>query len=543
MEVAIFGRSSDTPERSTARRRHERNARHALTPALKLVASAVMLAIANEGAWPIAAVAYVPWIHELWRRDWRFSLLASGLLALLTGSGVACWLPESLRGLGVARIDSFVWPLLAILWARGPIAISFGLAVWLCRRLPVWGRVSGPALALALAEALASRMPLAIPWAFLGHSQIESSGVAQLAVVAGVPGISGFLAALNLSIAASMDAQARAARRTTLALGMAWLALAGGGLEIAQAIRTARGELRRASPLALLAVQPAIERGERWSPGAQSFVLDRLLRATERSLAQANRAPDLIVWPENALTLRLDRAPELRRRLRSQVDRWGVPLLGGFVRAAQGSSSPSIYRSSILWWAPARGLITQQDKERGVPLLEAGFGSPPTRLLSSSIGVPGRGPWLHESGAAEALVGELPIMAVLCFEGLFPEIVARRRNDRALVALQLADESWTLSDRARRGLAAAIAFRAIEQRVPILRVIQGGPSALIDPFGRPLHELPTEAWASASFEIVPSPPASLVEKSAILALPALVAGLVLSLARRLDARVGTPTEW
>ena len=48
----------------------------------------------------------------------------------------------------------------------------------------------GLAVDVALAEALASRLPLAIPWAFLGHSQIGSGGVAQLAVVGGVPGIS-----------------------------------------------------------------------------------------------------------------------------------------------------------------------------------------------------------------------------------------------------------------------------------------------------------------------------------------------------------------
>jgi steroid delta-isomerase len=508
----------------------------ARVPGFKLVASAAMLAIANEGTWPIAAVAYVPWIRAVWRRGWRFCLLASGLLALLTGCAVVCWLPEALRGLGVAPIDSLVWSLLAVAWARGPINLCFGLAVWLCRHSPIWGRVSGPALALALVETLASRMPLAIPWAFLGHSQIESGGVAQLAIVGGVPSISGLLAALNLSIAASMDAQARAARHTALALGMAWIALAGGGLEIARAIRAARGELASSASLALLAIQPEFERGERWSPGAQAFVLDRLVRATERSLARANRAPDLVIWPENALTQRLDRAPHIRHRLRSRVDRWGVPLLGGFVRAAQASSAVSSYRSSILWWAPARGLVAQQDKERGVPLLEAESGSPATRLLSTWLGAPGRGPRLRESGASEALAGELPIAAVLCFEGLFPETVARRRGDRALVLLQLADESWTGSARAQRDLATAIAFRAIEQRVPVVRVIHGGPSSLIDPFGRLLQQLPAEAWASASFEVTPSPPASPLEKSAILALPVLVAGLGLSLASRIDAR-------
>jgi steroid delta-isomerase len=532
----MLGHSSGVQERWPARRSHGPSVKAALLTTCKLVASAAMLAIANEGAWPIAAVAYVPWIHEVWRRDWRFCLLACGLLTLLMGFAVACWLPEALRSLGVAWIDSLVWTLLAILWGRGPLSLCFGLAVWLCRGFPIWGRVSAPALVLALAEALASRMPLALPWAFLGHSQIDSAGVAQLAIVGGVPGISGLLAALNLSIAASMDPRARSARRTALALGMAWIALAGGGLEIAHAIRGARGELAPSPPLALLAIQPEIERGERWSPGAQAFVLDRLLRATERSLARAKRTPDLVVWPENALTLRLDRAPELRRRLDSQIDRWDVPLVGGFVRAAEKSSAPSSYRSSILWWEPMRGLVAQQDKERGVPLLEAEPDSAPTRLLSRWLAARGRDPRLHASGISDPLSGELPLAAVLCFEGLFPEIVARRRSDRWLVLIQLADESWTASARARRGLATAIAFRAIEQRMPVLRVIHGGPSSLIDAFGRPLQQLPVDAWDSASFEVTPSPPASAVEKSAILALPALVAGLVLALARRVDDR-------
>jgi len=534
----MLGHSANAQGRPAAQRRLGPRVGAVLVPTSKLVASAAMLAIANEGSWPIAAVAYVPWIREVWRRDWRFCLLACGLLSLLLGCAVASWLPGALHGLGVAWIEALAWTLLAILWARGPLSLCFGLAVWLCRGFPIWGRVSGPALVLALGEALASRMPLSLPWAFLGHSQIDSTGVAQLAIVGGVPGISGLLAALNLSIAASIAPQAHSARRTALALAMAWISLAGGGLEIAHTIRGARGELAPSPPLALLAVQPEIERGERWSPGAQAFVLDRLLHQTERSLVRAKRTPDLVVWPENALTLRLDRAPELRHRLQSQVDRWSVPLLGGFVRGAEKPSARSNYRSSILWWAPLRGLVAQQDKERGVPLLEAEPDSTPIRLLSSWLDAAGRGPRLQESDVSELLAGRLPIAAVLCFEGLFPEIVARRRGDRPLVLLQLADESWTASDRARRDLATAIAFRAIEQRMPVLRVVHGGPSSLIDAFGRRLRQLPADAWSSASFDVTPSPPASLVEKSAILALPVFVGGLVLSLATKIDGRTG-----
>ena len=78
----MLGHSSGLQERSPARRRHGPGVKPALVTTCKLVASAAMLAIANEGAWPIAPVAYVPWIHEVWRRDWRFCELpgSSGCL-------------------------------------------------------------------------------------------------------------------------------------------------------------------------------------------------------------------------------------------------------------------------------------------------------------------------------------------------------------------------------------------------------------------------------------------------------------------------------
>jgi apolipoprotein N-acyltransferase len=102
---------------------------------------------------------------------------------------------------------------------------------------------------------------------------------------------------------------------------------------------------------------------------------------------------------------------------------------------------------------------------------------------------------------------------------LFPQIVARRRSPESLAILSLADDSWVSGEMATRQLADFAAFRAIEQRITMIRVAHGGLSRVIDEFGRTQLELPPDQWAHARVPIRVSPPPTLREQAALIGLP------------------------
>jgi apolipoprotein N-acyltransferase len=118
-----------------------------------------------------------------------------------------------------------------------------------------------------------------------------------------------------------------------------------------------------------------------------------------------------------------------------------------------------------------------------------------------------------------ALPAKFSITPALCYEVLFPQIVAARRSPDSLAILNLADDSWVRGETATRQLADFAAFRAIEQRVTLIRVAHGGLSAVVDPFGRTLLELPLDQWAHARVSVRASPPPTGSEKAALIALP------------------------
>jgi apolipoprotein N-acyltransferase len=268
----------------------------------------------------------------------------------------------------------------------------------------------------------------------------------------------------------------------------------------------------------LLLLQPDLPRGERWAENLQASQLARIARETERALGEPGPKPDAVLWPENLLTSPLDRSSELAAALQAGVDRLGVPVILGAVRSANGSD-PDLYRSSVLWLEPGRGIVAALDKTRAFPWLEAGSASQGASLVARAFGGAARGKKVEEAATAGALRGRFSLAVVLCYETLFPAIVAERRDPQSVAIVNLADDGWIGGAGATHQLAAFASFRAIEQRLPLVRVAHGGLSIAVDPYGQEILALPEDAWAHGRVEVRGGPPPGFAERAALLALP------------------------
>jgi apolipoprotein N-acyltransferase len=498
----------------------------------------------------LAAVALVPWALAMRGVTALRAALCAGMLGLVYGLLVSSWIPEALEVRGARHMAaSFGW-WVAALWAGAlPFAILGGCVQALERFGPRVQIPASAALAFAL-DTLRSHFVVGVPWALLGHSQASHLGVAQIAAVGGVPLVSAFLVALNLALA-RMFHPGRTPPETAAALGgiAAWVALAAAGVPVAEALHSlASDETSTPQPMRALLARHRLRHDERWIETAQRAHLDALLFHTERAMRRAPVAPDLVVWPENSLTTPLERDPELERELLAAVRRLGVDVVLGTIALESGFEPNQAYRSVTLWVSPERGVLDTFAKTIGVPIVETAASGRAERTLRKLFGIDAAARALVPAREERPLRGRFEVATALCFEAIYPFRIAARRTSATRALLNPSSDAWLRDASAVSAqLTAYASFRAIEQRLPLIRVSDAGTSVAFDSFGRRRATLPASRSGGVWVEIPSSAPLALVERAGLALFPALVATLfavacAAGLRRRCARERDTPSE-
>jgi apolipoprotein N-acyltransferase len=199
----------------------------------------------------------------------------------------------------------------------------------------------------------------------------------------------------------------------------------------------------------------------------------------------------------------------------------------GAARQASDSEDGS-YRNSVVWIEPQRGIVDAFDKTNAVPVVE----SAATSVLASLLGLGATSNFVEEGSIQRPLVGAAEFAPVLCYEALVPGLVAARRTTNTLAILNLSNDSWFRAEAASAQQLAFTSFRAIEQRLMLVRVAHGGISAAIDPYGGELWSLRFGTSGAIRVTVTPSAPPSTQERIALIALfsAAAAAGYVMSAA-------------
>jgi apolipoprotein N-acyltransferase len=314
--------------------------------------------------------------------------------------------------------------------------------------------------------------------------------------------------------------------RALIAVGAAWFTLSQLGVFAAERARAQatdpHGAVKR-----LLFIQPNFPREYRWDEKMQPLVLDVISTYTRQVLEKTKSIPDVVFWPENLLTDAIDRNRSLNDALMEAVRAIGVPVVTGIVLSGRSDQSQT-YRSAALWIDPETGIRDAYEKAIAVPVLESTLDAPLSRLLSRVIGVGAQLQGVVEAESAAPLRGDFEVGILLCYESLFPQAARDRRGSETLALVNLADDSWIENARPTRQLTTFSVYRAIEQRLPFIRVAHGGLSAAYDEYGREIRSAPLDEFASFSVDVTPTPPAGAVERIAIasaLLLPGIAAWL------------------
>ena len=436
---------------------------------------------------PLAWVCLVPLLLALRRGGLGSSLLLAFLWAELASSFVAHPLPAAISS--YFRQPAFVgwafavgiWGFTASLYYLAFAAAYRSLAARFGRALPCLAAAAWVAVELGRTRLFTgTTLFVGNPWGVLGYSQMGWDELVQVASVTGVYGISFLLVLVNASLAelwlafrARSLSWRRAVRDLSPAALFALAALLYGHTELLAAGRSEPGS----EPVRVAVIQGNLDLGSRWRPEFYGRNLDTYLGLTLQALDAGK--PAVVVWPEAALTFHLEEEPLFRRAIARVLAEGGAQLVVGGPHAE--AVEPPIHYNSVFLLSEQGEVIGRYDKQHllpfaeyvplpGLELVRRQFGR--RRVVTHGEPTP---PLQTRAGSAGVLV---------CNEAMLPAVAATRVREGAVYLINPSNDSWIADPVFARMMFDLVSLRAVEQRRYLVRASTGGPSAVVDPWGR-----------------------------------------------------------
>jgi apolipoprotein N-acyltransferase len=330
---------------------------------------------------------------------------------------------------------------------------------------------------------------LSLPWALLGHSQYQNPAVIQVAEFTGVFGVSFWIMVVNSALTALVFLLAKVRFSTAVVLPprhvwalFAAVAAMTVGLSVygrSQLLHDSSGQKFKIS-----VIQPSIEQAEKWDPKNSAAIM-RIL--SELTAAAAKDRPDLIVWPETATPQSISMDRRLYEQIRRIAADANAPLLFGSAQLAKfkvGDTQSAKYKNST-YLVPSRlneSTLQQYEKVRLLPFGE--YLPHADRIPWKKLYVPDVQGYLPGNKYVVFKQGAAVFGVPICWENIFPDDARRFVQEGAQFLVNITNEAWFGHSAAPHQFLSMNVFRAVENRVWVVRCANTGISCFIDPQGR-----------------------------------------------------------
>ena len=425
----------------------------------------------------LAWFAMVPLFYSIGDKGPYDSFKLGFLTGVVFFLGILYWIIVAVHSYGnVPLILSGLILLLLVMY----LSLFSGVFTFLTRliqiRLGLQTILFGPVLWVAL-EYLRSFLLTGFPWANLGHSQYLNLPFIQIADMTGVYGLSFVILLVNATLFGVLHQWSRKAFpfkevmvTTIILLGF----LVYGYLKMGVIDR----QMVQNPPLKIGLIQGNIDQSIKWD---KSFQLGTLKIYEKLSFTVAEEKPDLIIWPETATPFFFQDEKEYQPFILNIPTRTNAFLLFGTPSYKIEKGKVNHY-NSVLLASPSGELVGMYDKIHLVPFGEY----VPLSNLLFFIGSLGEGIGNFKSGK-EIFNFSLPqgkFGVLICFEIIFPDLCRRFVKNGAGFLVTITNDAWfgrTAAPYQHFGMAT---FRAVENRVSVVRAANTGITGFIDPKGK-----------------------------------------------------------
>jgi apolipoprotein N-acyltransferase len=452
----------------------------------------------------LAWIALVPLLAATRQARPRTALIWGWIGGCVGYLGILSWIPHTMINYGGVPVPLSYGILLLLV---GYVALYVGVFTagwaWSAQRWPTGAWLVAPALWVAL-EWVRAHALSGFPWASLGYSQYLNRPLIQVAEWTSVYGVSFALVLGNLVVVQLLEGAKRRTWRAVIrpcALALIGLvALWGYGWwrlhQAADADGTAAGQV------GVALIQGNIDQGQKWDPAVRARVFSIYRTLTHEAAAD----PDvqLIVWPEAATPFFFANDPAYQARQLQLAREISRPLLFGSPTYSREDDQDVMYNSAFLV-GPDATMWGRYDKIHLVP-----FGEyvPLHRLLSFLDKlVVGIGDFRSGETYTVMTMPQGRFAVLICFEVIFPELVRHFVRHGAQFLVNITNDAWFGDSPASYQHLSVVVFRAIENRVPIVRAANTGISAVIDPTGRLVQQtdLFVRTWIKDRISLVERP--------------------------------------
>lgn len=364
-------------------------------------------------------------------------------------------------------------------------------------------------------------------YGIIGYSQWSLPVIIQIASIFGVWGVSALVVFPSAWIAGGLKAGCTGkfrswpsgfpsfARANALA-GFLWLAAFAATIFYGIVSPV---DYSKEKTVTIALIQP---NSDPWIGGINAYNHDfnTLVRLSEKALAER---PDigLVVWPETAFIPRIDwhyryredhQMFELVSSLLEWLDKAPVPFLLGNDDAVMGPIDDGTidrvdYNAALVFRPGKNVLPPEPERYRKMHLVPFTEHFPYRKQF----------PWLYdflikndthfwEQGHDPVVfsVNGLSFSTPICFEDTFGYISRRFVNHGARAIVNISDDAWAKSVPCQYQHLSMSVFRAVENRVPLVRSTASGQTCIIDPNGKvvAMAEPFTETWLTGSIPLL-----------------------------------------
>jgi len=462
----------------------------------------------------LAWIGLLPLLIAINGKSLKYSFLISFICGILFFGGVFHWI------LAVPKYTLLHHALLAVY--LGSYFGLFGfLFNFISKRLGIILAVfSAPFIWVSLEYIRGNLSFLSLPWPFLAHSQYQYPVVIQIASIVGTYGVSFLIVLVNAALAIIVFyftptlacAQASAGR---LALPPAFAGtlragrrqgggerrgLKGGweGLKERKYLLIVTASLLLSTLLygyftitntitgnkvKISLVQGNIEQKKKWDLKFAREIMQIYTHLTEEA---SKDQPALIIWPETATPGSINQDIRLHIEVRNIAKKAETYLLLGSAqhqKFAEKEKKKFKYLNSAFLINPQPKLGKNQRYDK-IRLFPFGEYLPFKEIIPwSLINVVSMDNYMPGEQFTVFEHPDFRFGMVICWESIFPNLVRQFVKRGAQVMINITNEGW-FGDTAPYQFLATNVFRAVENRIYVVRCANIGISCLIDPYGR-----------------------------------------------------------
>ncbi len=454
------------------------------------------LAMAPFNAWPVLFLTFpiAVWLLDGAGAGRLGGVPAAALTGWLFGFG---YFLAGLYWIGHAFLvdaQTFGWLLpFAVTALPAGLAIFTALGFALARLLWMRGalRILTLAVALTIAEWLRGHVLSGFPWNSIGYALTGPLLLAQAASIFGLWGMTLLAVSIFASPATLADDRSETPK-PWLPMAIAVVTLMTMGAFGAWRLQT--NPTSFADDVRLRIMQPNLPQDQKFNFAARQQIMRHYLDLSDRSTgSQSTGLADVthLIWPESAFPFFLTREADALAQIANALPQ-GTMLITGAARYADplpGSQRPRAYNS--VYVIDHDGSIESvYDKVHLVPFGEyLPFQTTLERLGFIQLTKVQGGFLGGDRHRTFELRGAPRFLPLVCYEIIFPGAIVPA-GERPAWLLNVTNDAWFGISTGPYQHFQQARLRAIEEGLPLVRAANNGISAVVDPVGRIIRELP-----------------------------------------------------